>query len=55
MFLNFSYSTLNEYYTLVSILFYFKFCKPWIISEQKSKRVLTSLAARVIYASNCFT
>ena len=55
MFLSYSYSTLNEYYILFSTLFYSKFCKPWIILEQNSKRVLTSLAARIVYASNCFT
>ena len=39
MFLSYSFSTLNEYYILFSILFYPKFCQPWIISEQNSKRV----------------
>ena len=37
-----------------STLFYSKFCKPWIISEQNSRRELTSLAARIVYANNCF-
>ena len=39
MFLSYSFSTLNEYYILFSILFYPKFCQPRIISEQNSKRV----------------
>ena len=39
MFLSYSFSTLNEYYILFSILFYPKFCQPWIISKQNSKRV----------------
>ena len=39
MFLSYSFWTLNEYYILFSILFYPKFCQPWIISEQNSKRV----------------
>ena len=39
MFLGYSFSTLNEYYILFSILCYPNFCQPWIISEQNSKRV----------------
>ena len=41
--------------SILYISFYSKFCKPWIISEQNCKTVLTSLAARIVYASNCFT
>ena len=41
-------------HSILYITFHSKFCKPWIISEQNSKRVLTSLAARIVYASNCF-